>query len=322
MDGTFRKIDVKVKRPGVKLRARRGYLAPTAGERAALAKPAAAKPDPDADTRERALRQLDGEQPRQRVRIAAGYGWPDAEPGRSHALPSPGWRENWMGKPHANRSGARTSPWRSRLSIPRGGPLPAPRRPCRRPPARSLSTCRNTHWPLMASRRAGSQGRPLQRCVGGTGDGAPEGPSRLRRLHRESPVLSRDRRQGAVRAHGPTEVQANRAAARRVARGSGCRSRVGSAARPARSADACAAGILHRARRARSSSDRRGSALAAFGRGLPGPVRCLRRAGACKAPGRLPHRAVALEDADDAVANYGAPGDRACRIMGRMTCGL
>lgn len=87
MDGTFRKIDVKVKRPGVKLRTRRGYLAPTAGDGAELAKAAPSIPDPDAEAWERALRQLDGDQPRQALRIAAGYGWPDAEPGKPERPP-------------------------------------------------------------------------------------------------------------------------------------------------------------------------------------------------------------------------------------------
>jgi VWFA-related protein len=86
-DGTFRKIDVKVKRAGVNVRARRGYLALTAAEGAALSNPPAAKLDPDIEARERALRQLDAESPRQWVRIAAGDGRLVGEPGGSPPSP-------------------------------------------------------------------------------------------------------------------------------------------------------------------------------------------------------------------------------------------
>lgn len=46
MDGTYRHISVKVSRPGLNVRARRGYFAPGADERAAAAAPAPAGPSP------------------------------------------------------------------------------------------------------------------------------------------------------------------------------------------------------------------------------------------------------------------------------------
>ena len=106
-DGTFRKIDVKVKRPGVNVRARRGYLALTAAERTALSNPAAAKADPDIDARERALRQLDAEPPRQWCESPPVTGRRSESREVRHHLPSSGWLENWMRKRRASRSGAK-----------------------------------------------------------------------------------------------------------------------------------------------------------------------------------------------------------------------
>ena len=83
-DGRYRTIKVRVKRPGIDIRARNGYQAPTAEEvakRAALAEAAPAA-DPEADAVRKAVATLDGIRPGAAFRLTVNAGWwmPAGEP--------------------------------------------------------------------------------------------------------------------------------------------------------------------------------------------------------------------------------------------------
>jgi VWFA-related protein len=83
-DGRFRSIKVRVKRPGIDIRARNGYQAPTAEEvakRAALAE-ASPSANPEADAVRKAVATLDGIRPGAAFRLTVNAGWwmPAGEP--------------------------------------------------------------------------------------------------------------------------------------------------------------------------------------------------------------------------------------------------
>ncbi|MCX6537866.1 MAG: VWA domain-containing protein [Acidobacteria bacterium] len=85
-DGTFRRIAVRVKRPGVEVRTRRGYRAATAAEVAARAR-ASVLADPEVFARDAALASLDRMRPDSSPRFGGGFGWEPAPDGALEPRP-------------------------------------------------------------------------------------------------------------------------------------------------------------------------------------------------------------------------------------------
>jgi VWFA-related protein len=83
-DGRYRSIRVRVKRPGIDVRARKGYQAPTAEEVAKRAALMAAVPaaDPEAEAVKKAVAALEGIRPSAVFRLTVNAGWwmPAGEP--------------------------------------------------------------------------------------------------------------------------------------------------------------------------------------------------------------------------------------------------
>ena len=86
-DGSFRKIDVRVKRPGRRSCARGGAIAPPQPKKSPPAPQPSAPPDPAVTARERLLASLDRARTDRPVRFAGGYAWASAPDGEGRARP-------------------------------------------------------------------------------------------------------------------------------------------------------------------------------------------------------------------------------------------
>jgi len=96
MDGKYRAIRVRVKRPGIEIRARRGYQAPTADEFARMSPPAAPPVDEAVAAVTKAVASLEGATRDAPVRLTVSPGWWTPAGGASTGKPAAAEPALWI----------------------------------------------------------------------------------------------------------------------------------------------------------------------------------------------------------------------------------